>query len=56
MLKSMKFLPILITVFASASCMVSLIDNSLNADWEAYKVQHKKNYNGLDEELSRLAQ
>jgi uncharacterized BrkB/YihY/UPF0761 family membrane protein len=52
----MKFLAILAVVVVSASCMVSLIDNSLNAEWEAYKVQHTKKYNGLDEELSRFAQ
>ncbi len=51
----MNILSILITILASVSCMVSLIDNSLNADWEAYKVEHKKKYNGLDEELSRSA-
>ena len=49
----MKFLAILAVVVVSASCMVTLIDNSLNADWEEYKVQYKKMYKDLDEELTR---
>ena len=50
----MKFLAILAVVVVGASCMVSLIDNSLGADWEAYKVEHSKNYKDLDEELTRF--
>ena len=53
---NMKFLAILAIVVVGASCMLSQIDNSLGADWEAYKVEHSKNYKDLDEELSRYTE
>ena len=51
----MKFLAILAVFVVGASCMVSLIDNSLSHDWDAFKVEFNKNYANLDEELSRYS-
>ena len=53
---NMKFLAILAIVVVGASCMLSQIDNSLGADWEAYKIEHNKNYKDLDEKISRYAE
>lgn len=50
----MKFLVILVVFVAGASCMFSVIDNSLNADWESFKKQHNKTYIGSEEEFSRF--
>jgi|LakMenEpi03Aug12_release.lakeMendotaPanAssembly.Ray.scaffolds.fasta_scaffold6161212_1 hypothetical protein len=49
----MKVLAILALFVVGASCMISLADNSLNADWHAFKAEHSKLYQDLDEELSR---
>ena len=50
----MKFLVILVVVIFGASCMVSLIDNSLSHEWDAFKLEYNKNYASQDEELSRF--
>ena len=38
----MKFLVILGVVIFGASCMVSLIDNSLSHEWDAFKLEYNR--------------